>query len=267
MHVIAVVMQKGGVGKTTTTINLSGCLTELRRKTLVIDFDPQGNASDWLLGPGPLRLKDVPITKQSGMVLKEALLNGEGLEPLIQSTEYGIDIVPNSPRFTGFENAGKAWLLKSAISKLPPRWDYVFIDCPPSVNMTTVNALVAAQGVVVPIAAGVLELSGVWQLNETIEEVREHLNDSLTLHGAFACQADQRTRISRDVGAALKEHFGNDFFSTTVRYNVKLREAPGHQKPIHAYDRNSSGYKEFRALAKELDSRVMGKERRRAGNE
>jgi chromosome partitioning protein len=249
MRVIAVANQKGGTGKTTTTVNLAAALGGLGRRVLVLDLDPQANASAWLGVVDP------------GSSLLDALIaeDGDSLAPLIRSTSArGVDLVASSPQLARAERhlaamLGGERILSGLIRGLDAsRWDYLLIDCPPALGQLTVNALAATGEILVPVEASTMAVAGLAGLVKTVAQAKRHLNTNLTFCGIFACRVDARTLLSRDVVAALRERFPADTLSTTIRETVRLREAWGQALPIDLYAPTSSASEDFRSLAKEI---------------
>ena len=244
MRCIAIANQKGGAAKTTTAVNLAAALGERGRRVLLIDLDPQGNASDWI-GCG--------TTGAEGVF---ALLTGKaGLADLVRGTECsGVEAIPATKALSGIERAlagevGAEMALRRKMSATPSRWDYVLIDTPPTLGILTLNALTAAREVIVPVTAHVLALAGVAQLMETIAVVRERLNPDLGVAGIVACRVDARTRHCTEVVTSLRETFGSQVYATEIRENIRLAEAPSFRRSILDYSSNSPGALDYRALA------------------
>lgn len=247
--VIAVVNQKGGVAKTTTCINLGASLVATKRRVLVIDLDPQANAT---VGSG--------IDKDELELSSYHLLLGEApASDIIQfAAVAGYDMVPTSGDLTAAEvelmntMVAREQKLRQALASVADRYDYILIDCPPSLNMLTLNALVAATSVLIPMQCEYYALEGLSSLMNTIEEIRASVNPGLKLEGLLRTMVDSRNNLSNDVSDQLIEHFGDKVYSTVIPRNVRLAEAPSHGMPALAYDRSSRGAIAYLALAGEM---------------
>jgi chromosome partitioning protein len=248
VRVIAVANQKGGVGKTTTAVNLSACLAELGKRVLLIDIDPQGNTTSGL-GYNKYDLKQC---------VYDALINDVPIDQVIVPTAFeNLFLLPATIQLAGAEIELVAVIsreakLKRALDKAKHRFDYVLIDCPPSLGLLTVNALTAAHSVLVPIQCEFYALEGLSQLMNTIQLVQKHLNPALALEGVVLTMFDARTNLSIQVVDEVKSHFRNKVYSTIVPRNVKLSEAPSHGQPIITYDPKSKGAEVYMELAKEV---------------
>ncbi|PIS02784.1 MAG: ParA family protein [Chlamydiae bacterium CG10_big_fil_rev_8_21_14_0_10_42_34] len=247
MRTIAIVNQKGGSGKTTTAVNLSAALAEAGKKVLLVDLDPQASASMWY------GLKD------KGKGLFDVLTGDATLETVIEKTSVeGLHIIPSSVLLSGVEKAlanevASESILKNKLESLPSKpWDYVLIDCPPTLGILSLNALTMAQEVLVPVEAHVMALHGLVQLLRTINLVKQRLNPKLEIAGILACRVDLRTKHSSEVLAQLRSRFEGKVCTSVIRENIRLAEAPLHLKPITVYDPNCNGSNDYRKLAKEL---------------
>ncbi|HEY8911486.1 MAG TPA: AAA family ATPase [Desulfosporosinus sp.] len=250
--VIAVANQKGGVAKTTTAINLSACLAELGKRILLVDLDPQGNATSGL-----------GIAKQKlTYCIYDVLINDVSLDQVIQRTDHkNLSIVPARIELAGGEielvsQTYREGKLKKALESIKSDYDFVFIDCPPSLGILTLNALTAATDVLIPIQCEYYALEGLTLLMNTLETVRKHLNPQLNIIGALMTMFDARTNLAIQVVDEVKKYFPQKVFSTIISRNVRLSEAPSHGKPINIYDSRSRGAEVYRDLAKEVLERV-----------
>jgi chromosome partitioning protein len=247
MRTFGIGNQKGGSGKTTTCVNLAATLGEQGRRVLVIDLDPQHSATSWL------------GLKNPGRGLYEIFVGDGGLAGIVQETGVpGVDVAPSSPWLVGVERilageVGAEHILRRRIAGLPAdRWDYLLIDCGPTLGMLTVNALAAVRELLVPVEAHVMAMAGLAQLLHTVEIVQERLNADLRVSGILACRVDSRTRHSREVVEQLRERSGKLVYQTVIRENVRLAECPSFSRPIIQYDPKSSGAADYRALAQEI---------------
>jgi chromosome partitioning protein len=246
--VVAIANQKGGVGKTTTAINLGACLGELGRTILIVDADPQGNATSGL---------GIDRSKLDYSLYDCLVRDVEPIEAL-RATEYpGLWLLPSSLDLAGAEielvgMEQREHRLKRVVGKIRDNYDYVFIDCPPSLGLLTVNALAAADSVLIPIQCEYYALEGLTQLLSTIKLIRNRLNSSLELEGVLLTMFDGRTNLALQVAEEVKRYFRDQVFSTIIPRNVRLSEAPSHGKPITIYDKRSRGAEVYRELAEEV---------------
>lgn len=256
-RIIAIANQKGGVGKTTTAINLSASLAVSEQKTLVVDCDPQSNTTGGLGFP-----KD-PARRS----LYNALILKEPLDRVIQKTQVeGLDILPAGKDLAGaavelVSAEDREFQLKRLLNELRDRYQYILLDCPPALDLLTLNALAASDSILVPIQCEYLALEGVSELLDTLMRIRRSLNPSLAIEGILLTMYDERTTLSRQVAADLRSFFGPQIFSSVIPRNVRLAEAPSHGKPIIFYDISSKGAEAYIQLAKE----IIANDQKRAG--
>ncbi len=246
---IAIFNQKGGVGKTTTNINLAACLAEKGKKILLLDIDPQGNTTS-----------GVGITKRDLKVTTHEILIEDTYEPeeaIISTGIKNLDIMPASVQLAGAEVEliqinGREKRLKRAIDKVKPKYDYIFVDCPPSLGLLTINSLTAVDSVLIPIQCEFYALEGVSQLMSTIEIVKKNSNPKLQIQGVILSMFDGRTNLSIQVVEEVKKYFKEKVYTTVIPRNVRLAEAPSHGMPVVQYDPKSSGAKAYMDFADEF---------------
>lgn len=250
-QVISIANQKGGVGKTTTAVNLSASLAAAKRSCLLIDCDPQGNATTGL---------GIDRTNLTKGIYELLLGNAPDIEVISETSMSGLQIVGATANLIGaevemFSIEDKEFRLRKRLESLRDKFDYIFIDCPPSLGFLTVNALTAADLVVVPLQCEYFALEGLAQLLKTLRAVKRSLNPTLRLAGILLTMYDMRNNISQQVAEEIREHFKENVFDTVVPRNVRLSEAPSHGKPIILYDMRCKGAKSYVDLAKELIER------------
>ena len=243
--IIAIVNQKGGVGKTTTCVNLTAALKQTGKRVLLCDFDPQANATS---GMG--------VDKSVSNGVYDVLINGKDIHSAIVSTRYG-DVLPSSKALAGagieiIEMADRQFLLKKALDQVRENYDFIFIDCPPSLELLTLNALCAADSLLVPVQGEYYALEGLSDLMNTVRIVRRGMNPALSMEGVLLTMFDGRTNLAIQVAQEVKRFFPGKVYSTVVPRNVRLSEAPSHGKPITAYDRTCRGAEAYTALAAEF---------------
>lgn len=251
--IIAITNQKGGVGKTTTTINLAACLAALksRPRVLLIDLDPQGNAT---MGNG-INKHDIKVSSLH-VLLEEADI----LESIINIDKTKLRLIPANHELTGAEvllaqKPQGAYALKNALSKIEANFDYILLDCPPSLNMLTVNALTAANSVLIPVQCEYYALEGISALLETLEQIKQTTNPNLAIEGVLRTMFDSRNNLALEVSEQLEKHFGDVVFKSIIPRSVRLAEAPSFGEPINMYDPSSKGALAYAALAAELVKR------------
>lgn len=248
---IAIANQKGGVGKTTTAINLSSCLVEAGQRVLTIDFDPQGNATSGL----GLEKGEIEET------VYEMMLGDCELEDCLQrDVQRNLDVLPSDSNLAGAEIElldveRKEYVLKQHLEKVRDQYDFIIIDCPPSLSLLTINALVAADTVLVPIQCEYYALEGLSQVLRTVSLVRKKMNPALELEGVVFTMYDARTNLSLQVVENVKNNLNERIYKTIIPRNVRLAEAPSHGMPINLYDSKSTGAESYRLLAAEVISR------------
>ena len=248
VKIISIANQKGGVGKTTTSINLSASLAAYKKRVLLIDLDPQGNAT---MGSG--------VNKQECTLSAYHVLTGKNptVDAVVEATAGKYDLLPANRDLVAAEvelmkEIGRESKLKFALEEVTNRYDYVIIDCPPTLNMLTVNALVASEGVIVPMQCEYFSLEGLADLNSTIKQIAKLINPSLHIQGILRTMYDPRSSLTNAVTAQLRKYFGDRVYRVSIPRNVRLAEAPSHGLPALLYDRNSKGSIAYLALAGEI---------------
>ena len=250
-RVIAVANQKGGVGKSTTAINLSACLAEKGKKVLAIDIDPQGNTTSGL---------GVDKNNVENTLYELLLGEAEAKDTIVKDVVENVDLIPSNVNLSGAEIEligvdEKEYIMKKIIDKVRRKYDYIIMDCPPSLNMLTINALTAANSVLVPIQCEYYALEGLSQLIHTIELVKERLNKKLVMEGVVFTMYDARTNLSLQVVENVKDNLQQNIYKTIIPRNVRLAEAPSYGQPITLYDTISAGAEAYRLLAEEVINR------------
>ncbi len=246
-RIIAIANQKGGVGKTTTAVNLSACIAQEGKKTLMIDIDPQGNATSGL-----------GIDKKVSKSIYDVIINDEEISDTLQKTMVDtLQVCPSNINLAGAEIElvsviSRENRLKFALSKIRDQYDYIILDCPPSLGLITLNALTAADTVLVPIQCEYYALEGLGQLMSTVDLVQKHLNSELDVEGVVLTMFDARTNLSNQVVEEVKRYFDKKVYRTVIPRNVRLSEAPSHGLPISIYDPKSKGAQCYVQLAKEI---------------
>lgn len=250
-RIIAIANQKGGVGKTTTAINLSACLAEKGKKVLAVDMDPQGNMTSGL-GLDKEEIEKTVYDLIIGEAGIEEVICKNALENL-DILPTGIDLSAAEIELIGVEN--KEYIIRDEVHKVRDNYDFIIIDCPPSLNLLTINALTAANTVLVPIQCEYYALEGLSQIIQTVDLVKKKLNPKLELEGVVFTMYDARTNLSLEVVENVKNYLNRAIYKTIIPRNVRLAEAPSHGMPINLYDTRSAGAESYRMLAAEVISR------------
>ena len=251
-QIIAIVNQKGGVGKTTTAVNITAARTALGKRVLLCDFDPQANATSGMgihKGKCPANIYDV-------------IINGRDAASTVVHTRYG-DVLPSGSALAGAgvelaELENRSYVLKEALQPLAARYDFLFIDCPPSLELLTLNSLCAAQSILIPVQCEYYALEGLSDLMATMRGVKRNLNPTLQIFGVLLTMFDGRTNFSMQVAQEVRRHFPGNVFATVIPRNVRLAEAPSHGLPVTAYDRSSRGADAYQRLALEINAKRSG---------
>ncbi|MFZ2322897.1 MAG: AAA family ATPase [Ignavibacteriaceae bacterium] len=250
--IISIANQKGGVGKTTTTINLSSLLAAAEKRTLLIDIDPQSNSSSGL-----------SVTNHTPSVYEVLVGTKEIHEVIISTFMPHLDMLPSNINLVGAEIEmvdieNRENLLKDALSNIGNEYDYILIDCPPSLGLLTLNALTASNSVLIPVQCEYFALEGLGQLLNTINIVKKHFNKDLSIEGVLLTMFDTRLRLSHQVAEEVRKYFGEKVYKTVINRNVRISEAPSYGKPIILYDAISSGAQNYMALASEILEKNSG---------
>lgn len=250
-RIYAVVNQKGGVGKSTTAVNLSACLSAEGKKVLMVDTDPQGNATSGMGVDKSEVTKDIYSVLVEGAPIPEVEISSPHEEL------SNLTIVPATIQLAGAEvelvsMMSREYRLKSALDEVKAKYDYIIMDCPPSLGLLTINALTAADGVIVPIQCEYYALEGLSQLLDTVNLVKKHLNKSLEIAGVLLTMYDARTNLAQQVIDEVRGYFGDKVYKTIIPRNIRLSEAPGYGRPIIMYDGSSKGSEAYKALCREV---------------
>ena len=247
MKIIALTNGKGGSAKTSSTISLAACLVEKKKKVLLIDLDPQLSATQWL---------KLPLESKG---LFDVFTSNTDINSIVCKTGIdGLDAIPGSPWLISADKAlsgevGAETILKTKLRKeLKQKWDYVLIDCPPATGVLSLNALCSAHGVIIPVEIGIMAISGLASILQTIKTIQDRLNPELQIKGILPCRVDNRTRLSKEIIADLRKRFSSMIYKSEIRENIKLKECPSFGMPITLYDSKCAASKDYRSLAKEI---------------
>lgn len=252
-HIIAIANQKGGVGKTTTAVNLAASLAHLEQRVLLIDMDPQGNAT---MGSG-VQKNDLLYS------VTDVLLGEAPIETALMQTEVGYSVLGANRDLAGVELAiaeqeKREFILKNALQTVSHEFDYIIVDCAPSLSLITVNAMTAVDGVIIPMQCEYYALEGLADLTQTIDRIQEGLNPNLSIIGVLRTMYDGRNALTRDVSGELQEYFGSKLYHTFIPRNVRLAEAPAHGVPVLYFEKRSKGAKAYIELAQEIIQKNKG---------
>jgi len=247
-RIICVANQKGGVGKTTTAINLSSCISVAEKKTLLIDLDPQANSTSGL---------GIDISEDQNSIYEILINDVKASECIIQTQVPNLDLIPSHIKLVGAEvelvhKIAREKVLAEALKEIVDQYDYIFIDCPPSLSLLTLNAFAGANSVLIPIQCEYYALEGLSQLLSTINLVQKHLNKSLRIEGVLLTMYDHRLKLSQQIADEIKDYFRDKVYEAVIYRNVRLAEAPSFGKPIIMYDAISAGAKNYMKLAEEV---------------
>ena len=245
MKIVAIVNQKGGVGKTTSAVNITAALREKGAKVLLVDFDPQANATSGL-----------GVSRRCKYTSYDVIINGVPAEQAVVHTQWG-DLIPSSSALAGAgvelaELERREFILKDALEPVAAAYDYVFIDCPPSLELLTLNGLCAAEQILIPVQCEYYALEGLSDLMSTMRAVKKRLNPRLTVFGVLLTMFDGRTNFSSQVAQEVRRFFPGKVYGAAIPRNVRLAEAPSHGMPITAYDKHSKGARAYRDVAEEI---------------
>ena len=246
--IIAVTNQKGGVGKTTSCVNLAAYIASAGKKVLFIDMDPQGNGCSSF---------GVEVDKSQNSIYEVLLGEAKIKESIYKSVMKGVDVIPSNVELSGAEvdlvyMDNREKILKEALNEIKSAYDYIFMDCPPSLGLLTVNALTAADSIIIPIQCEYFALVGLGQLMNTVRLIKKHLNPEIEIEGVLLTMKDNRSNLVAQVSDEIKKYFGTKVYDTYIPRNVRLAESPSHGKPIVLYDDKSKGAAAYRSLAEEF---------------